>query len=258
MTNNSGAAHVIELRDVHKSYGAFEALKGISLSVGYGEVAVIIGPSGCGKSTALRCVNLLELPNAGDVMVQRQQMHFGPGVRPPSASTLAKFRTNIGMVFQQFYLFPHMTVLQNVMAGPIYVKKQNPAEAAEKGIALLRKVGLADKEKAMPRELSGGQAQRVGIARALAMEPAVMLFDEVTSALDPELVQEVLQVLRDLAHEGTTMIVVTHEMEFARDVATRVYLMDSGRIIEQGSADEVMNNPTSERAIAFFRRFSQK
>jgi polar amino acid transport system ATP-binding protein len=246
---------IIRLKNVHKSFGNLEAIKGISLSVSHGEVAVIIGPSGCGKSTALRCVNLLERPTSGEVEVAGRLMAFGSGLPQPKAQAIASFRQSIGMVFQQFHLFPHLTVLQNVTAGPIIVKgmARKPAEAL--ALDLLAKVGLAHKAHAQPRELSGGQAQRVGIARALAMEPSIMLFDEVTSALDPELVDEVLQVLRDLVAEGTTMIVVTHEMAFAKDVGSHVYFMDSGLIVEHGLPREVMEHPSNPRTISFLRRF---
>jgi polar amino acid transport system ATP-binding protein len=216
---------------------------------------VVIGPSGCGKSTLLRCLNLLEEPQAGSLQVLDRKIEFGPGKRLPHGRDLARFRARFGMVFQQFDLFPHMTVLQNVMSGPVIVKKMAKAEAEPIARELLGKVGLAAFTTRFPRELSGGQQQRVAIARAMAMQPEIMLFDEVTSALDPELVGEVLDVMRGLATDGTTMIVVTHEMNFARDVADRVIVMDAGQVVEQGKAEEVLLAPTNPRTASFLARF---
>ncbi len=246
---------MIELVDVHKHYGALRALKGISFEVAPGEVRVLIGPSGCGKSTLLRCINLLEQPTRGVVRVGEDRFAFEEGGPMPPSGRLERFRAQLGMVFQQFDLFPHMTALENVMAGPRIVKKLPRGEAREIARALLAKVGLSDKEQVYPRNLSGGQAQRVAIARALAMEPRVILFDEATSALDPELVDEVLRVMRDLAHEGKTMVIVTHEIGFARDVAHRVCFMDDGLVAEEGTADAVLRRPEQARTKAFLNRF---
>ncbi len=248
---------MIRLVGIHKSYGPVEALRGVSLDVAMGEVRVLIGPSGCGKSTLLRCINLLEQPNSGQVQVGADSFTFGQGLRLPKPARLKSFRSGLGMVFQQFDLFPHMTALENVMAGPRLVKNMRRAEAAGLARDLLAQVGLADKHDAYPRHLSGGQAQRVAIARALAMEPAVILFDEATSALDPELVQEVLGVMLALARAGKTMVIVTHEMRFARDVAHHVSFMDGGRIVEDGTADEVIGRPAQARTRAFVGRFHQ-
>ncbi|MHB9099639.1 MAG: amino acid ABC transporter ATP-binding protein [Syntrophales bacterium] len=246
---------MIRLVDLRKKYGALEALKGISFDVAPGEVRVLIGPSGCGKSTLLRCINLLEQPTSGTVRVGDDEFVFRDGGAMPPSRRLDNFRTHLGMVFQQFDLFPHMTAIENVMAGPRIVKKMSKNEACDIGRALLAKVGLSAKEDVYPRNLSGGQAQRVAIARALAMEPRVILFDEVTSALDPELVDEVLRVMRSLADEGKTMVIVTHEIGFARDVAHRVSFMDGGLIIEDGTAEEVLARPTNARTKSFLSRF---
>jgi polar amino acid transport system ATP-binding protein len=230
-------------------------VKDVSMSVEKGDAMFVIGPSGCGKSTFLRCINLLEQPSAGRMRVGGTEVAFG--AKRPSMTTReqAKFRANVGMVFQQFHLFPHMTALQNVMEGPLTVKRMPKAEAREIAAGLLAKVGLADKHSAYPRQLSGGQAQRVAIARALAMDPAVVLFDEVTSALDPELVGEVLEVMRQLTDEGMTMIVVTHEMGFAREVATQVVFMERGSVLCRGAAAEVLDHSVNPRVQAFLRRF---
>ncbi|HKS88681.1 MAG TPA: amino acid ABC transporter ATP-binding protein, partial [Stellaceae bacterium] len=217
---------MVEVVGLVKHYGAVEAVRGVTLAVARGEVVVLIGPSGCGKSTVLRCIHLLEEPTAGTIRVGPQQIDFGRGGGRLAGRALAAYRSRIGMVFQQFDLFPHMTALQNIMEGPVTVKKMERRAAAELARDLLAKVGLAGKEGSYPTQLSGGQAQRVAIARALAMAPEVMLFDEVTSALDPELVGEVLAVMRQLAEDGTTMIVVTHEIGFARDIADHVLFMD--------------------------------
>jgi len=238
---------MIELKDVHKRFGPLEVLKGISASVQKGEVVCIVGPSGSGKSTILRCINGLESYEAGDIAVE--------GVRVDrNAPSIVLIRTQVSMVFQRFNLFPHRTALENVIEGPIFVKKEPPAQARERGRMLLAQVGLADKENAHPTELSGGQQQRVAIARALAMAPKAILFDEPTSALDPELVGEVLSVMRMLANDGMTMVVVTHEMSFAKDVADRVLFLDGGVIVEQGAAKAVLNHPQHARTQDFLRR----
>ena len=252
MTNSEAMVRVDGLR---KSYGTVEAVRGVSLDVQRGQVVVIIGPSGCGKSTLLRCLNLLEAPSAGTLQVSGRKIDFGIGQTIPKGRDLARFRARIGMVFQQFDLFPHMTALRNVMSGPTIVKKMAEAQAEAIARDLLAKVGLANFTERFPRELSGGQQQRVAIARAMAMAPEVMLFDEVTSALDPELVGEVLDVMKQLAIDGTTMIVVTHEMAFARDVADWVVVMDAGQVVEQGIAEEVLLQPKNPRTASFLSRF---
>jgi len=249
------AAPMVEVEDLHKYYGPLEAVKGTSLRVGRGEAHFVIGPSGCGKSTLLRCINLLEEPTRGKLRVGDTAMRFGEGSKPLSAREQAQYRARVGMVFQQFHLFPHMTALQNVMEGPRTVKRQPLAEATEIAEGLLRKVGLAEKRNVYPKHLSGGQAQRVAIARALAMSPEVVLFDEATSALDPELVGEVLAVIRKLTQEGMTMIVVTHEIEFAREVATDVTFMDAGVVVEQGPTDLVLTHVRNPRLEQFLRRY---
>ena len=238
---------MIELRNVHKSFGRLEVLKGIGASVEKSEVVCIIGPSGSGKSTILRCINGLESYDAGDILVE--------GARVDSkGSSIVAIRTQVSMVFQRFNLFPHRTAIENVVEGPIYVKNEPRSEALERGRALLAQVGLAEKENAYPAQLSGGQQQRVAIARALAMQPKAILFDEPTSALDPELVGDVLSVMRKLADDGMTMVVVTHEMGFARDVADRVLFIDGGVIVEQGAAKAVLNQPQHPRTQDFLRR----
>lgn len=244
---------MVEVRNLTKSYGSVEAVRGVSLAVRRGEAQFIIGPSGCGKSTLLRCINLLEEPSSGTMRVGETLIDFSR--HRMSTREQAQYRTNVGMVFQQFHLFPHMTALQNVMEGPVTVKRIARAEARRQAELLLEKVGLADKRDVYPRHLSGGQAQRVAIARALAMQPQVMLLDEVTSALDPELVGEVLEVIRQLTLEGMTMILVTHEMAFAREVAQRVVFMDEGLIVEEGSAEEMLDHSQNPRLRSFLRRF---
>ncbi len=238
---------MIEVRDLHKSFGDLEVLRGIDLEVAAGEVVCVIGPSGSGKSTLLRCVDLLETPTSGTVVVD------GVELTDPECD-LDAVRRRIGMVFQQFNLFPHLSVLANVTIAQRRVLRRSAGEAAEVARANLERVGLADKIDAYPAQLSGGQQQRVAIARALAMGPSVMLFDEPTSALDPELVGDVLAVMRGLAVDGMTMMVVTHEMSFAREVADRVVFMDEGMIVEQGPAAEVIGAPSTERARTFLSR----
>ena len=238
---------MIEVRDLHKSFGTLEVLRGIDLDVEAGEVVCVIGPSGSGKSTLLRCVNLLEAPTRGRVTVD------GVELTDPECDIDA-VRRRIGMVFQQFNLFPHLSALGNVTIAQRKVLRRSAAEAREVARDNLERVGLADKIDAFPAQLSGGQQQRVAIARALAMGPSVMLFDEPTSALDPELVGDVLGVMRGLAHEGMTMMVVTHEMTFAREVADRVIFMDGGLIVEEGPAAELIGAPSTDRARTFLSR----
>ena len=243
---------MLRLRGVKKRFGALEVLKGIDLDVQKGEVICILGPSGSGKSTLLRCVNLLEPPEEGEILLEDQDICKGPGSGTGEQSWNLDFvRQRVGMVFQQFNLFPHKTVLENVTMAPEKVLGRSKTEAREKGTALLERVGLADKLAQYPERLSGGQQQRVAIARALAMEPHVMLFDEVTSALDPELVKEVLDTMRELASEGMTMLVVTHEIGFAKEVGDQVVFMDGGVIVEQGPPVEVLENPREERTKQF-------
>ncbi|MEV5559141.1 amino acid ABC transporter ATP-binding protein [Nonomuraea wenchangensis] len=239
--------HAIEIADLHKSFGDNLVLQGIDLTVEPGQVVCVIGPSGSGKSTLLRCVNLLETPTKGKVFVE------GVEVTDPDVD-LDAVRRRIGMVFQQFNLFPHMTALQNVMIAQQRVLKRGRSEAEAIARENLEKVGVADKCDTLPGQLSGGQQQRVAIARALAMNPDLMLFDEPTSALDPELVGDVLAVMRKLAEEGMTMLVVTHEMGFAREVADRVVFMDGGVVVEDGPASQVIGDPAQERTKAFLRR----
>jgi len=241
---------VVRLEGVHKSFGDNEVLKGIDLSVASREVLTIIGPSGSGKSTLLRCVNLLEPLQAGRIFFEGEEI-TRKGV------DVSAVRTRIGMVFQQFNLFPHLTVMDNLTLATRRIRKRPKAEAEERGRDLLARVGLSEKADQHPHQLSGGQQQRVAIARALMMEPHVMLFDEVTSALDPELVGEVLIVMRDLAREGMTMLVVTHEMQFAREVGDRLVFMDEGRIVEQGVPADVLDRPQEERTRRFLRRSLQ-
>ncbi|WP_311199105.1 amino acid ABC transporter ATP-binding protein [Janibacter hoylei] len=246
---------------VRKSYGSNEVLKGIDMEVSPGEVVCLLGPSGSGKTTFLRCINQLEDIQAGRILVDDELMGYrekqakgGRKLFRLKDKEIAAQRREIGMVFQRFNLFPHMTALDNVMEAPLKVQRRSKAEVRAEALELLDKVGLGDKSSAYPGQLSGGQQQRVAIARALAMKPKLMLFDEPTSALDPELVGEVLEVMRDLAAQGMTMIVVTHEMAFARDVADRVVFMDAGVVVEQGEPSQVINNPQHSRTKDFLKR----
>jgi polar amino acid transport system ATP-binding protein len=246
------AEPVLSLRGVNKRFGDLEVLRGVSLDVAKGEVVCILGPSGSGKSTLLRCVNLLEPPEEGEILLEGKDICRGPGSGTGEQSWELDFvRQRVGMVFQQFNLFPHKTALENVTLAPRRVLGKDRAESETIGRALLERVGLGDKLSQYPERLSGGQQQRVAIARALAMEPHVMLFDEVTSALDPELVKEVLDTMRELASEGMTMLVVTHEMGFARDVGDQVVFLDGGVIVERGKPSEVLDNPQQERTQKF-------
>ncbi len=246
---------MITIDSIEKSFGNLKVLKDISLRVDKGQVVALIGPSGSGKSTLLRCLNLLVPPDRGSIEIGATNLQFGAGKAVLSQRMLAEFRQKTGMVFQHFNLFPHMTVLENVMEGPVTVRKMTKQAASDLAFAQLSRVGLADKANVHPSSLSGGQKQRVAIARALAMEPEVMLFDEATSALDPELVGDVLNVMRDLASEGMTMIIVTHEMAFARDVADRVVFMRDGVVVEDGEAVQVINDPQDPRTQAFLSHF---
>ena len=234
---------MIKIKNLHKNFGDVEVLNGIDLSIAEKEVVVIIGPSGSGKSTLLRCINYLEQPTGGTVEVD--------GIMLDSEANINTVRAEVGMVFQRFNLFPHMTVLDNITLAPIKVRGVSKEEAEKTAHDLLTRVGLGDRGDAYPSQLSGGQQQRVAIARALAMHPKVMLFDEPTSALDPEMVKEVLNVMKKLAVEGMTMVVVTHEMGFAREVGDRVLFVDEGRILEEGTPDEIFNNPKEERLKTF-------
>lgn len=242
---------MIRLKGLRKRFGRHEVLKGIDLKVARSEVLVLIGPSGSGKSTLLRCINHLERPSGGEVIVAGERVNRADLSHRAFQRHLNRIRTHMGMVFQQFNLFPHKTVLENVIEAPVQVLRQSRDEAVAEAEELLDKVGLAEKRDAYPSRLSGGQQQRVAIARALAMKPSVMLFDEVTSALDPELVGEVLRVMEGLAAEGMTMVVVTHEMGFAERVADRVIFMDDGRIVEEGTPERIFSEPREERTKRF-------
>lgn len=252
---------MVRISNVSKRFGALEVLRDVSLEVARGEAVVIIGPSGSGKTTLLRCINFLEEYDRGEIHVDGDLIGYkrdasGRLVRKSEAEN-ARDRLQIGIVFQSFNLFPHKTALQNVTLAPVHNKSVSPQEAQRLGRELLAKVGLSDKVNEYPARLSGGQQQRVAIARALAMQPKVMLFDEITSALDPELVGEVLAVMGQLVEEGMTMLIVTHEMHFAKDVADRVVFMDQGRIVEEGKPSEVFVNPKTERLQAFLKRFTE-
>lgn len=248
-TSSTGNQPLIELRHVDKHYGDLHVLNDINLSVDRGEVVVVIGPSGSGKSTMCRTINRLETIDSGEILIEGEPL-------PQEGKDLARMRAELGMVFQQFNLFPHLSVKKNVMLAQQKVLKRSKEEAEKIAVEELTKVGLAERIDFMPSQLSGGQQQRVAIARALSMNPHVMLFDEATSALDPELVRDVLGVMRDLARDGMTMIVVTHEMGFARDVADRVVFMDGGVIVEEGTPSEVFDHPKSERTKAFLGNIS--
>ena len=238
---------MICVKELKKSFGNHEVLKGISANIKKGEVVVVIGPSGSGKSTFLRCLNLLEVPTSGEIIFEGNNI-------TDKKTDINKIREKMGMVFQQFNLFPHKTVLDNLTIAQINVKKKSVEDSKKKALELLEKVGLVDKANAYPNSLSGGQKQRIAIARALAMEPDVMLFDEPTSALDPEMVGEVLSVMKSLANEGMTMVIVTHEMGFAKEVGDRILFMDNGNIVEQGTPEEIFNNPKNPRTIDFLSK----
>ena len=257
VTKNGTDRPMVKAEEVHKNFGALKVLRGITLSVGRGEVLCMVGPSGSGKSTFLRCINHLETVNAGRLYVDGVLVGYterGDRLYELHPREAARQRRDIGMVFQHFNLFPHRTALENVIEAPIQVKKIKKAAATARAKDLLAQVGLADKARAYPAQLSGGQQQRVAIARALAMDPKLMLFDEPTSALDPELVGEVLDVMRQLAKEGMTMVVVTHEMGFAREVADQLVFMDAGVVVESGNPREVLANPQHERTKAFLSK----
>ncbi|MDX8362001.1 amino acid ABC transporter ATP-binding protein [Cytobacillus sp. IB215316] len=239
---------MISISGLYKSFDQLEVLKGIDLDIPKGKVVVVVGPSGSGKTTLLRCLNVLETPTKGRITIAEDTLDFSNKLKQKQ---IASFRKNTGMVFQNYNLFPHKTALENVMEGPVIVKGLRKDKVRKIAESLLTKVGLADKIDYYPFQLSGGQQQRVGIARALAMEPNVMLFDEPTSALDPEIVQEVLKVMKDLASEGMTMVVVTHEMRFAKEVADKVIFMDDGKIIESGKPEDIFSTPKEERTKQF-------
>ncbi|WP_409289152.1 amino acid ABC transporter ATP-binding protein [Peribacillus sp. SCS-37] len=238
---------MINIENLHKSFGKLEVLKGIDTKISDGEVVAIIGPSGSGKSTLLRCINLLEQPTQGSIWIKDVDV-------TNKKTNILKVRSNVGMVFQHFHLFPHKTVLENLTYAPMKVKKFSKKQAEQKGMELLERVGLAEKAAVYPSKLSGGQKQRVAIARALAMDPEVMLFDEPTSALDPEMVKEVLDVMKSLAHTGMTMAIVTHEMGFAREVADRVLFLDEGVLVEDANPAEFFSSPKTERAKNFLEK----
>ena len=247
---------VLDVAGVSKRFGANEVLSDVSLQVDKGETVCVLGPSGSGKSTLLRCINWLERPDAGQIYLNGQRVGVSGAGIAMNDRELSKIRTRIGMVFQHFALWPHLTVLQNLMEAPVQVQRRPKTEVRDEALALLQKVGLFEKRDAFPSRLSGGQKQRVGIARALAMRPDLLLFDEPTSALDPELVGEVLVVMRELAREGMTMVIVTHEMGFAREAATRVLFLDRGRNVESGSPEKFFAHPETERARQFLQRYA--
>ena len=260
MSESGGEQAALEVVDLHKSFGTVEVIRGVSLSAHKGDVISILGASGSGKSTFLRCINLLEIPTSGDVYVAGEKILMKPGNNgnvPVDIHQVERLRARLGMVFQSFNLWSHMTVIENVIEAPVHVLKVPKAQAIEEAEALLHKVGIYDRKDYYPAQLSGGQQQRVAIARGLAMNPAVMLFDEPTSALDPELVGEVLKVMRDLAEEGRTMRVVTHEMSFARDVSSSVVFLHKGKIEEQGQPQQMFKNPNSDRFRQFLSRTMQ-
>ena len=245
---------MIEIKNIHKRFGNNTILRGIDLNIQKGQVVVILGPSGSGKTTFLRCLNALEMPEQGTIKFENEQplaVDFGDN---PTKKAILALRRKSGMVFQNYNLFPHKTAIENVMEGPVFVQGKSVTQAKQEAMALLAKVGLADKAELYPYQLSGGQQQRVGIARALAIQPELMLFDEPTSALDPELVQDVLNTMKELANEGWTMVVVTHEIKFALDVADVVVVMDGGEIVEQGSPKALFENPQHERTKRFLHQ----
>ena len=245
---------MIKVSNIHKTFGQNTILRGIDLTIQKGQVVVILGPSGSGKTTFLRCLNALEMPEQGTIKFENEQslaVDFGDN---PTKKAILALRRKSGMVFQNYNLFPHKTAVENVMEGPVFVQGKSVAQAKQEAMALLAKVGLADKAELYPYQLSGGQQQRVGIARALAIQPELMLFDEPTSALDPELVQDVLNTMKELANEGWTMVVVTHEIKFALDVADVVVVMDGGEIVEQGSPKALFENPQHERTKRFLHQ----
>ncbi len=244
MTSNGDGRPIIVCEDVKKWFGDFQALKGVTTSVKEQEVVVIIGPSGSGKSTFIRCINRLEVHQEGTIVVDGIEL-------TNDLKNIEAIRSEVGMVFQQFNLFPHLTVLQNITLGPIWVRKRPKAEAEERGMALLERVGIPEQANKYPGQLSGGQQQRVAIARSLAMDPKIMLFDEPTSALDPEMIKEVLDVMKELAQSGMTMLVVTHEMGFAREVADRVLFFDYGQIVEEGTPEHFFTKPEHDRTKLF-------
>ena len=261
MSDASSEHAALEVIDLHKSFGDHEVIRGVSLKAQKGDVISILGASGSGKSTFLRCINLLEIPTAGEVIVAGEKIRMRDGkdgsYQPDDIHQVERLRARLGMVFQSFNLWSHMTVIENVIEAPVHVLKTPKAEAIEQAEALLQKVGIYERKDYYPAQLSGGQQQRVAIARGLAMRPAVMLFDEPTSALDPELVGEVLKVMRDLAEEGRTMLVVTHEMSFARDVSSEVVFLHEGQIEEQGDPKQIFTNPNSDRFRQFLSRTMQ-
>ncbi|WP_419883034.1 amino acid ABC transporter ATP-binding protein [Peribacillus sp. B-H-3] len=248
---------MIILDGLKKRFNDLEVLKGIDLSIERGKTAVIIGPSGSGKTTLLRCLNLLEIPDAGSIVLGNKNMSFNEGSKTNKKEVVA-FRQQTGMVFQNYNLFPHLTAVENIMEGQVIVLKRSKQEARKKAMNLLDKVGLADRADMYPHQLSGGQQQRISIARAMAMDPEVLLFDEPTSALDPELVGEVLKVMKNLAEEGMTMVVVTHEMQFANDVADTVVFMDQGVIAEKGTPEEVLINTRNKRTLQFLNKVNAR
>jgi L-cystine transport system ATP-binding protein len=249
---------VIQVEKLHKHFGNLHVLRGVDITVGKGETAVVIGPSGSGKTTFLRCLNLLEIPDRGALKVGGAGIEFTGGNKTLSSSQIMSIRRQTGMVFQSYNLFPHLTALENVMEGQTVVLKRTKEEAKRKALSLLTMVGLADRAQMYPHQLSGGQQQRVGIARAMAMDPEVLLFDEPTSALDPELVGEVLSVMKELAREGMTMVVVTHEMAFAREAADQVVFMDQGVVVERGSPADIFERPSNERTMQFLKKVRER
>lgn len=248
---------MITIEKLFKRFDDLEVLKGIDLTLEKGKTAVIIGPSGSGKTTLLRCLNLLEKPDSGKITLGNKTMEFSPSTKLKSRDIMT-FRKQTGMVFQGYNLFPHLTAIENIMEGQIVVLKRSKEEARKKALALLEKVGLKDRGDMYPHQLSGGQQQRIGIARAMAMDPEVLLFDEPTSALDPELVGEVLKVMKDLAKEGMTMVIVTHEMKFAQDVSDQVIFMDQGIVMEKGTPDEVFDQSGNPRLLQFLNKVSER